>query len=476
MRPSSVAQSLTMALLTTTAITPLLGASPVAAQNLPTGASIAYGSVGFQRSSGTLTINQGSQNAVVNYNSFSIGRRNTVNINQPNSTSMLLNRVTGTTPSTIAGRLNANGQVYLINPNGVAITKTGVVKVGGGFVASSLGMSDSDFLKGGKKYLRGSGASAAVTNAGTITIGRGGYAALVGGEVKNAGTIAVPMGKVALGSGEMATLDVSGDGFLQVALPTTSSGKGALVANSGSIEAAGGTVMLDAATARAAARNAVNISGSIDAHSIAGHNGSIVIGGGAGGTINVSGTLDVSGRGRTAGGVRRGDRAPGEGGGHDRRLRPHRRRGHARRKRRHHHHGHGESRGTARQRRRRDRHRAQDRAERRHGGRVRRDRRRNGQRRRRCAWCGAAAQRRQRHDRPDERRHCRCQEERQRRQRRCVVGTEHFVRRADLGQGRRAGRRRRRGRGIEPRRARLHRPRHAHGAAWRDGHAAARPL
>ena len=303
MRPSSVAQSLTMALLTTTAITPLLGASPVAAQNLPTGASIAYGSVGFQRSSGTLTINQGSQNAVVNYNSFSIGRRNTVNINQPSSTSMLLNRVTGTTPSTIAGRLNANGQVYLINPNGIAITKTGVVKVGGGFVASSLGMSDSDFLKGGKKHLRGSGASAAVTNAGTITIGRGGYAALIGGEVKNAGTIAVPMGKVGLGSGEMATLDVSGDGFLQVAVPTTAGGKGALVSNSGLIAAAGGTVVLDAATARAAARNAVNISGTIDAHSISGHNGSIVLGGGDGGTVRVSGTLDVAGRGRTAGGA-----------------------------------------------------------------------------------------------------------------------------------------------------------------------------
>ena len=287
-------------LLATTALSGL-AATQALAQSLPTGASVAYGGVTFGKSSGTLTINQSSQNAIVNYNSFSIGQRNTVTINQPNSASVILNRVTGSTPSTIAGHLNANGQVYLINPNGIAITKTGVVKVGGGFVASSLGMSDYEF-KHGRKHFKGNGSSASVTNAGTITIGRGGYAALIGGTVRNSGTISVPMGKVALGSGEMATLDVSGDGFLQVALPTTSGGKGALVSNSGLIAAAGGTVVLDAATARAAARNAINISGTIDAHSISGHNGSIVLGGGDGGAINVSGMLNVSGGSRTAGG------------------------------------------------------------------------------------------------------------------------------------------------------------------------------
>jgi len=50
--------------------------------------------------------------------------------------------------------------------------------------------------------------------------GRGGYAALIGGTVSNSGSISVPLGKVALGSGEKATLDFSGDGFLQVAMPT----------------------------------------------------------------------------------------------------------------------------------------------------------------------------------------------------------------------------------------------------------------
>ncbi|WP_164064848.1 hypothetical protein, partial [Serratia marcescens] len=68
--------------------------------------------------------------------------------------------------------------------------------------------------------------------AGAITIGRGGYAALIGGAVDNSGTISVPLGRVGLGSGERATLDLSGDGFLQVALPTKAQGNGALVTHS----------------------------------------------------------------------------------------------------------------------------------------------------------------------------------------------------------------------------------------------------
>jgi filamentous hemagglutinin family protein len=253
-------------------------------------------------SANTLTIDQSSQNAIVNWQSFSIGANGTVNIVQPNAGSALLNRVTGNAVSTLAGHLDANGQVYLINPNGIAITKSGVVDVGGGFVASTLGISDDDF-RNGKLSFTGTGSSAGVTNQGVITVGRGGYAALLGGSVNNAGLIAVPLGKVGLGSGEAATLDVSGDGFLQVAVPTVSggagcsqgSGTGALIQSSGTISANGGMVVLSAATARSAARNAVNLSGVVEAHSISGHDGAISLGGGPGGTVQISATLDVSG-------------------------------------------------------------------------------------------------------------------------------------------------------------------------------------
>ena len=283
-------------LLATSALTSPGLVVTASAQNLPTGGSVAAGSVSVsQPSSSTLTINQSSQSAVVNWQSFSISQGYAVNINQPNASSAILNRVTGNTPSSIAGSLTANGQVYLVNPNGIAITPSGTVTTGGGFVASTLGISDADFMSG-KRNFSGNGASAAVSNAGTITVGRGGYMALIGGTVSNSGNIYVPLGKVGLGSGEQATLDFSGDGFLQVAAPTNAKTSGALVESSGTIKADGGAVIISAATAREAARNAINISGLVQARSIGGKTGAIEIGGGEGGQVTVSGKLTTASR------------------------------------------------------------------------------------------------------------------------------------------------------------------------------------
>lgn len=283
-------------LLATTALTAPLWTMPALAQNLPTGASVAAGSVSITQPSATqMTITQSSLSAVVNYGSFSIGAGSSVHIQQPSASAALLNRVTGDTPSTIAGSLTANGQVYLVNPNGIAITRSGTVNVGGGFVASTLGISDTDFMNG-KRTFRGNGSSSAVSNAGAIRVGRGGYAALIGGTVDNSGAIEVPLGKVGLGSGERATLDFAGDGFLQVAAPTRSGGDGALIRHSGSIKADGGSVVISAATAREAARNAINLSGHVQARSISGRSGSITIGGGAGGAVKISGRLSTESR------------------------------------------------------------------------------------------------------------------------------------------------------------------------------------
>ncbi|MBX9845899.1 MAG: filamentous hemagglutinin N-terminal domain-containing protein [Xanthobacteraceae bacterium] len=293
---------MTALLLATTALTAACPGSRVFAQNLPTGGSVAAGSVSMSNPSPTqLNVTQSSQSAVVNYQTFSIGQGYSVNVQQPGSTAGILFRVTGDSRSTIAGSLTANGQVYLVNPNGIAITSTGVINTGG-FVASTLGISDADFMAG-RRTFTGNGASAAVTNAGTITVGRGGYAALLGGTVANSGNIFVPLGKVGLGSGERATLDFSGDGFLQVALPTAAGDAGALIRHSGTIKANGGSVVISAATAREAARNAVNISGLVQARTIGGRSGAIVIGGGAGGDVKVTGTLAATSRHKTGGTV-----------------------------------------------------------------------------------------------------------------------------------------------------------------------------
>ena len=276
---------------------PFEGPVAFAQSVLPQGGSVVGGSATIsQPSASALSITQSSARAIINWNSFSVGQPNSVNFYQPDSSSAALNRVTGSTTSTIAGQLTANGQIFLVNPNGIAITPTGTVVVGGGFVASTLDIANPDFMAGNLVF-RGNGASGRVSNQGTITTGPGGFVGLFGGSVSNEGTITVPLGKVGLGSGEMATLDLNGDGFMQVAVPTnatTSNGK-SLVDVAGAISAVGGKIQLAVATVAQAIRDAVNVSGSLNATSMAGRNGSVVLGGGPGGNVKVSGNVDVSG-------------------------------------------------------------------------------------------------------------------------------------------------------------------------------------
>ncbi len=277
-----------IALALSTALCPI-GAM---ADTLPTGGNVVGGSAQITTpSAGNMAITQHSDRAVVNWDGFSIGAGNRVDITQPGVDSAILNRVTGDTTSQIHGQLNANGRVFVVNPNGIFIGPTGAVKAGG-FVASTLGIRTDDFITG-KTVFEGNGSSATVSNAGTVEVVTGGYAALIGGKVKNSGTIQAPLGFVGLGSGERITLDLAGDGFLQVAVPTNTDDDGleALIENSGTIQANGGTVQISAATARNAARHAINMSGVVEARTVSGRNGRVTLGGGSGGKVTVRGKV-----------------------------------------------------------------------------------------------------------------------------------------------------------------------------------------
>ncbi len=273
---------------------PMAAPLPAHAQALPTGAVVTAGraTIGTPNAN-ALVVRQDTQRAVVNWSSFNIGQGSTVNFAQPNAAAATLNVVKGALPTDIAGTLKANGSVFLINQNGIAISSTGVVDTRAGFVASTLGMSEDDFMAGRNVF---SGKGGAVVNRGQIVTGPGGTVALLGSSVANDGVISAPLGKVALGAAQAATLDLSGDGFLQVLLPAdakTADGQ-ALVGNQGVIDAEGGLVMLKASTVRDALREAVNMPGTIRARSVSGRDGAIVLEGGEGGAVRVSGTLDVS--------------------------------------------------------------------------------------------------------------------------------------------------------------------------------------
>ncbi|MFN6936633.1 MAG: filamentous hemagglutinin N-terminal domain-containing protein, partial [Tsuneonella sp.] len=137
----------------TVALTALFAAASVQAQDLPAGGSPADPStVSIATGPNQVTVTQTSQRGVINWNSFNVAQGNSIVFVQPDAGAATLNRVTGGTSSTIAGQIRANGSVYLINPNGIAITSTGSVRTGGGFVASTLGITDSDFNRGTDRF------------------------------------------------------------------------------------------------------------------------------------------------------------------------------------------------------------------------------------------------------------------------------------------------------------------------------------
>lgn len=259
---------------------------------LPVGGVVAEGGAGISSGAGSTTINQTSQNVAINWQSFSIGVGEAVQFVQPNSSSVALNRVLGPDPSSILGSLSANGKVFLLNPNGVLFGRGAQVNVGG-LVASTLNMSDGDFMAG--RYHFAGNSKATVLNQGSINA-PGGYVALLGAEVGNDGIILARLGTVALAAGSEMTLDVAGDGLLNV---TVSQGAvDALVQNGGLIQADGGQVLLTAKAAGNLLQSAVNNTGVIQAQTIENRNGTIRLTGDMqGGTMTIGGTLDVSGSG-----------------------------------------------------------------------------------------------------------------------------------------------------------------------------------
>ncbi len=256
---------------------------------LPTGGAVSAGSATIAGAPGTMTINQSSQNVAINWQSFSIGQTEAVRFVQPNSSSVALNRVLGSDPSSILGSLSANGKVFMVNPNGILFGKGAQVNVAG-LVASTRNITDGDFMAGNYKFAGSGGGT--IVNQGSINAD-GGYVALLGANVSNEGTIVARLGTVALAAGNAFTLDVAGDGLLNVVV--NQGALDALVANGGLIKADGGNVLLTALSAGNLLQSAVNNTGIIQAQTVENRNGTIrLMGDMQSGTVNVGGTLDAS--------------------------------------------------------------------------------------------------------------------------------------------------------------------------------------
>ena len=154
-----IGQKVSKLIMVGLAILPLSIHAAISNTELPTGAQINSGAANISQTGNTLNINQNSQNLSTNWNTFNIGQDATVNFNQQNQSSVAINHVKDSNASQIMGRLNANGQVFLLNPNGVVFSKTAQVNVGG-MVASTLSLSDKD-IQNGKYTLKGDANSTA---------------------------------------------------------------------------------------------------------------------------------------------------------------------------------------------------------------------------------------------------------------------------------------------------------------------------
>jgi filamentous hemagglutinin family protein len=247
----------------------------------------------------TTTITQASQRLAIDWTSLSTRANEALVFNQPNAAAIALNRITGSSPSELLGSLTANGQVFILNPNGVLFGAGSQVNVGG-LVASTLNMSNADFMAGNNVFT-GSGGQGSVVNQGTLNAGRGGYLALLAPEVRNEGVMTASLGTALLAAGNKVTLNLDNGSLLGYSIEQGAIR--ALAENRHLIQANGGQVLLSAKAMDSLTSSTVNNTGVIEAKTLQNKAGRILLMGDMEtGTVNVGGTLDASAPGGGSGG------------------------------------------------------------------------------------------------------------------------------------------------------------------------------
>ena len=270
----------------------------ISATQLPQGGKVVAGTASINQSGNNLQINQSSNRAVLDWNSFNVGAQAQVNFAQPSASSVTLNRVLDTQASQIMGRITANGQVFLTNPNGVLFGPTAQVDVGG-LLVTTHGIGNDDFMAG-KSSFEGAGAAGSVVNQGQLQASLGGYIAMLAPLVRNEGVIVAKEGTVALAAGDKITLQFAGQSLTAVQVDRAV--MDALVDNQHLVRAEGGYVVMTARSANALLQNVVKNTGSVQAPSLVNRQGRIVLEGGSLGRVEVAGSLSATGDSGQSGG------------------------------------------------------------------------------------------------------------------------------------------------------------------------------
>jgi filamentous hemagglutinin family protein len=257
----------------------------------PTGGNVVAGSANITgQGTSAVTVNQASNIAIINWQTFSINSGESTSFLQPGLNSAALNRVLGGQTSLINGTLTANGQIYLINGNGVIVGPGGVIDASA-FTASTRDITNANFLSGNLHFAGSS--DAGVQNLGLIKALEGNVV-LIGRTVDNEGTISAPRGTAGLIAGDNVLLaQHNADGSTITVSPISM----AVKASSPVGVKNGGTITAAAAELKAASGNiyglAVQNLGTIRATTVSHQGGHIWLTSGLGKVSN-AGTLDAS--------------------------------------------------------------------------------------------------------------------------------------------------------------------------------------
>ncbi|GEM_PF-3039057 len=265
---------------------------------------VGNGEVSLQQEGSVYTVTA-TDNAIADFTQLSITTDEVLNFNLPSATSSMLNRVIGSEASEFLGSIFSNGNIFIINPNGIHFGSQAVVNVQS-LVASTLNLSNENFLAGNYALARDPSLAAGfILNEGEMTAARDGFVALVGGAVQNTGKIIADGGSVQLVGADRVTLGIDGGNLISVEVqdPIQSEVRDLhgnvvkdLISNSGTIQANGGSVVLSAKAAEEVFDSIINHTGIIEAKSLEEENGRIFLTGGDEGIVQVSGKLDASGK------------------------------------------------------------------------------------------------------------------------------------------------------------------------------------
>ena len=242
-------------------------AAEPAINHLPQGGLVTNGSASIAvdaTNSAVLNINQLSQRAIINWQSFNVGEQAVVKFNQPGSSSVTLNKINSNNPSQIYGKIQAPGEVILQNAAGIYFGKNSRLDVGA-ITATTHTINEDKFMQGEREFDR-NGTSGSVINEGEIRASLNGYVALLAPEVRNHGLILAQMGTVVMASGEKITLNFNANNHLS-SISTTPSTIDSLIENKHAVQAPGGTIILSAKAMSRLVSGVINQAGTLDVSS-----------------------------------------------------------------------------------------------------------------------------------------------------------------------------------------------------------------